>query len=71
MANLKLKSNILDLVCRICLKLDKDRYNIFEHLNNKHLLANMIMELICIQVSLFCEDIILCYLIMDFPDRKR
>ncbi|GJQ80998.1 hypothetical protein Trydic_g23427 [Trypoxylus dichotomus] len=49
-ANLRLKSNILDLVCRICLKMHKERYNIFEHSENSRLPANMIMELMCIQV---------------------
>ncbi|KRT79532.1 zinc-finger associated domain containing protein, partial [Oryctes borbonicus] len=50
MVKLRLKSNILELVCRICLKMHKERYNIFELSESDRLPANMIIELMCMQV---------------------
>ncbi|KRT78819.1 zinc-finger associated domain containing protein, partial [Oryctes borbonicus] len=50
MANLKLTSNILEIVCRVCLKMHEERYNIFEHSEHNRLLADMVIEIISIQV---------------------
>ncbi|KRT78812.1 zinc-finger associated domain containing protein, partial [Oryctes borbonicus] len=51
MSALNLKSNILELVCRTCLKMNRNRYNIFAHSFNNKLISDLIMECTSIKVA--------------------
>lgn len=48
---LKNNSNILELVCRICLKINKVRFNLFKHSQNDRLVSDMLTECLPVKVS--------------------
>ncbi|KAK9720375.1 Zinc finger, C2H2 type [Popillia japonica] len=52
LVSIESKNNIMDLVCRTCLKLNKDRYNMFNHSFNNKLISDLIMELTSVSVAL-------------------
>ncbi|KRT78809.1 zinc-finger associated domain containing protein, partial [Oryctes borbonicus] len=57
MSGLKLRSNIMQLICRTCLKMHKEKYDIFQHSENNKLVADIIME--CVPIKIHKND--------DFP----
>ncbi|KRT78818.1 zinc-finger associated domain containing protein, partial [Oryctes borbonicus] len=54
MATPKAKSNVLEMVCRACLKVSKNRLNIFEHRTNDKLVVDMIID--CTSVTIQSGD---------------
>ncbi|GJQ81014.1 hypothetical protein Trydic_g23442 [Trypoxylus dichotomus] len=53
-ALMSLNANLIEVICRTCLKMSRQRFPIFEYFHNEKLLSDLIME--CTSIEVFKKD---------------